>query len=123
MLYRHPVIGGELLDDPLTAESANAAVLLSIKRIGGTDVNTAAMDMSHPWLDAQGKTQASSLIGREDYGRHEPSRTEVSQNADSGCMQVRSAPRAARASAPEASAAGAPREVRSSRLWSTNTLV
>src|SRR5260370_42241795 len=29
MLYHHPVIGGELLNDPLTAESANAAVLLS----------------------------------------------------------------------------------------------
>jgi hypothetical protein len=35
MLYHHPVIGGELLNDPLTAESANAAVLLSPKGLLG----------------------------------------------------------------------------------------
>ncbi len=71
MLYRHPVIGGEFLDDPLAAESANAAVLLSTKRIVGTVVNAAAVDMRHPCLDAQGKPQATSLIGRED-GTGEP---------------------------------------------------
>src|SRR5260370_28064480 len=68
MLYRHPVIGGELLDPPLTAE---AAVLLCAKGIVGTVVNAAAVDMRHPCLDAQGKPQATSLIGRED-GTGEP---------------------------------------------------
>jgi hypothetical protein len=48
MLYRDPVIGGELLDDPLPAEAANAAVLLSAKRTVGTVVRTAAVDMRHP---------------------------------------------------------------------------
>ena|SRR3981189_2267602 len=42
MLYRHPVIGGELLDDPLTAEAAYAAVLLSTKGFVGT-VDTALL--------------------------------------------------------------------------------
>jgi len=44
MLYRDPVIGGELLDDPLTAEAANAAVLLSTKGTVGTVVHTAAVE-------------------------------------------------------------------------------
>ena len=43
MLYRDPVIGGELLDDPLT-EAANAAVLLSTKGTVGTVVHTAAVE-------------------------------------------------------------------------------
>src|SRR5216684_7599187 len=73
MLYRHPGIGGELLNRPLTAESANAAVVLSTKGIVGTVVQNAAIDMRHPCLNAQGKTQATSLIGRED-GTGEPVR-------------------------------------------------
>ena len=65
MLYRHPVIGGELLDHPITAEAANAAVLLSTKGIVWTVVNTAAVDMRDPGLDAQGTPQATSLVGRK----------------------------------------------------------
>ena len=69
MLYRDPVIGGELLDDPLTAEAADAAVLLSTRGTVGTVVHTAAVDVRHPRLDPQGKPQATSLVGGEDSTR------------------------------------------------------
>ncbi len=91
MLYRHPVIGGELLDHPITAEAANAAVLLSTKGIVWIVVNTAAVDMRHPGLDAQGKPQATSLVGGEDGTREpvgrvirEPQRLRIRAHFDDG---------------------------------------
>src|SRR5438309_6071793 len=66
MLRCDPVVGCKLLDDPITAEPADAAVLLAAKRTGRGVIDRRIIDMSHPRLDGERESQSSRLVATED---------------------------------------------------------
>jgi hypothetical protein len=67
MLNSDQMIRRALLDDPFAAEAADPAVLFSAERIVGSVVGAHIVDVGHPCLQLQGKTQPSRFVSRE-YG-------------------------------------------------------
>lgn len=65
----YPMGRCQLIDNPITAEPAKAAVLLPSKRVEGHVGDGAVVDMGHPRVDPQRKANAPGFVPRKDRAR------------------------------------------------------